>query len=124
MKKSVLSKKNCLYCEEEFSGRSDKLFCDVECKNAFHREQKTDAKETFVRVNKILKKNRDILKDIVGNKQTEKISMEKLVGKGFDTDYLTHSKPYGPKKQNYYYTYDYGYKVEENGGVLVVKAFR
>jgi hypothetical protein len=123
MKDSVLVKNNCLYCGEGISGRSDKLFCDVECKNAFHRAQKTEAKETFARIGKILKKNRDILKEVLGNKTTEKISMEKLVGKGYDNDYLTHIKLVGSKKRNYYYTYDYGYRVDEDGGLTVVKAF-
>lgn len=113
----------CLQYGEKMRGRSDKRFCNVECKNKYHNENSTEAGKTYKRVLKILTRNRNILKEVLGGKSTEKITMEKLEGKGYERDYFTHVKEVGLKKRKYYYLFDYGYRIEEDGSLKVVKAF-
>ena len=115
--------RHCLFCAKRLVGRSDKLFCDTECKNNYHNFNSSDAEKTLKRVIKILKKNRDILKDVLGSETTVKTTKEKLEAKGYEMEYLTHIKEVGAKKRKYYYVLDYGYRVEEDNMLTVVKAF-
>jgi len=63
-----------------------------------------------------------VLKEVLGEKSSNDIDMDKLVAKGFDNDYLTYSKESSPGKR-YYYSFDYGYRNVANGKVKVVKSF-
>jgi hypothetical protein len=116
--------RHCLFCSKRLVGRKDKLFCDTDCKNNYHNLNSTDAEKTLKRIIKILKKNRDVLKDVLGTETTLKTSREKLEAKGYEMEYLTHIKEIGAKKRKYYYVLDYGYRVEDDGMLTVVKAFR
>lgn len=116
--------KHCLNpgCNKRLVGRSDKRFCDVECKNQYHRLNKTDFEEGFERVIKILKKNRAVLQAIKGEKETVRTTLDKLIAQGFDNDYLTQVKKIRSKV--YYFSFDHGYRLEESGEVTVVRAFK
>lgn len=116
--------KHCLFCGKRLVGRSDKVFCDTECKNSYHNANSSEASETLKRIVKILKKNRDILKEVLGAETTLKTTKEKLEAKGYEMEYLTHIKEIGAKKRKYYYVLDYGYRIEEDNTLTVVKAFR
>jgi hypothetical protein len=59
---------------------------------------------------------------VKGEKDSIRISPEKLVAKGYDPDYLTQSRKIGAKV--YFYCFDYGYREEDNGELTVVKAFK
>ncbi|MEJ2901639.1 hypothetical protein WAE58_04360 [Pedobacter panaciterrae] len=37
-------KKDCLYCGKALTGREDKLFCNVDCKNNYHSRQRAELK--------------------------------------------------------------------------------
>jgi len=115
--------KQCLFCNKRLIGRSDKLFCNVECKNNYHNINSSDAEKALKRITKILKANREILKEVLASETTVKTTMEKLEGKGYEREYLSHIKEVGAKKRKYYYVIDYGYRFEEDGTLTVVKAF-
>ncbi|MDD2982547.1 MAG: hypothetical protein PHQ74_04085 [Crocinitomicaceae bacterium] len=87
MKNLKPSKNNrtCIVCEKFIYGRSDKVFCDIKCKNRYHSElsksQKTIARETF----KILAKNWTILATLLGDGADElHINKVELARHGFD----------------------------------------
>lgn len=122
MAKAKSAVKKCLHCKKVLKGRADKQFCDITCKNAYHNADLADGEKVYKRVLKILRTNRKILKEVLGEKSSIDIEMDKLVAKGFDSDYLTHSKESAPGKR-YYYSFDYGYRSEGNGKVKVVKSF-
>jgi hypothetical protein len=115
--------RHCSYCTKRLIGRSDKLFCNSDCKNKYHNVNATEAGETFKRIVKILKKNRDVLKEVLGSETTVKTTKEKLEARGYEMNYLTHTKEVGAKKRKYYFVLDYGYRVEEDNSLTVVKAF-
>lgn len=73
---------------------------------------------------KILRKNRTILKEVLGEKDSIEIEMSKLIGKGFDNDYLTHTKQSKISKYDYYYVFDYGYRQTTDNVVKIVKAYQ
>lgn len=122
MAKTKSPAKKCLHCNKVLKGRADKQFCDIICKNAYHNADLADGEKIYKRVLKILRKNRNVLKAVLGEKSSIEIEMEKLIAQGFDNDYLTHSKESTPGKR-YYYCFDYGYRMEPNGKAKVVKSF-
>lgn len=116
--------KRCLSCNKPLKGRSDKQFCDSDCKNAYHNAEHGAGEKVYKRVLKILRNNRKILKEVLGEKDTLSIELSKLIGKGFDNDYLTHTKKSIHKGYDYFYVFDYGYRKESDAVVKVVKAFQ
>lgn len=122
MAKVKIDKKLCLQCGKPLKGRADKQFCDIGCKNEYHNADLAEGEKIYKRVLKILRNNRKVLKETLGEKTSIDIAMEKLIAKGFDNDYLTHSKRRG-NNTKYYFSFDYGYRDDGNGMVKVVKAF-
>ncbi len=82
--------RKCIICENFLFGRSDKVFCDIQCKNKYHselaRSQKTIAKETY----KILIKNWTIITTLLGA-GADKLNINKieLARHGFDFTSVT-----------------------------------
>ena len=113
--------RNCLLCSKALKGRSDKKFCDDYCRAAFNNELKSVANNFIRNVNNALGKNRRILEGFLpGGAQKAKVNREKLLQKGYQLKYHTHS--YNNKNgQTYYYCYEYGYLPLENNWYLVVK---
>ena len=77
--------RTCIVCEGQLYGRSDKVFCDIQCKNRYHaelaRSKKTIANETF----KILGKNWAILASLMSASADElHINKVELARHGFD----------------------------------------
>lgn len=81
----IKRKRTCIICEKALFGRSDKVFCDIKCKNKYHadlgKSQKTIAKETF----KILAKNWAILASLMSATADELfVDKVELARHGFD----------------------------------------
>lgn len=113
--------KKCLQCGEPFQGRSDKRFCDDYCRNAYNNALRKETNKRVRTINSILKKNRDVLEEIMeGKEDTVKTTQEKLLHAGFQFKYFTHL--YTTKKGKvYHYCYDYGYLALENDWFLIVR---
>jgi predicted nucleic acid-binding Zn ribbon protein len=100
--------KSCLECGEKLLGREDKKFCSDGCRNAYNNN-----------INNKLRKNYRILCElnVDGKSKTTK---SKLLGKGFDFDFMTSI--YVTKTGNtYYFLYDQGYLALENEWFMLVK---
>ena len=71
-------------------------------------------------INNVLVKNRRVLEDILGEKDMEKTTKEKLLQSGLNFKYITHT--YTNKKGNtYFFCYEMGYLPLENDWYLIVK---
>jgi len=118
---AAIENKACLQCGRALKGRSDKKFCDDYCRAAYNNELKSAANNFVRNVNNALGKNRRILEDVLpANEPMKKINREKLLQKGFQFKYSTHT--YTNQKGNiYYFCYEYGYLPLENDWFLVVK---
>lgn len=113
--------KNCLACDKIVRGRSDKKFCDDYCRAAYNNELRSTTNNFIRNVNNALSKNRRLLEScILDGQETGKTNAEKLLAKGFQFKYFTHT--YTNKKGDvYYFCYDVGYLPLENDWFLVVK---
>ena len=110
----------CLACGKAVKGRADKKFCNDYCRNAFNNKSKVEESTYMRQVNQILKKNRRILEELLGNEDMNKHTKNKFINKGFHFDYHTHQ--YTNKKGNiYFFCYEYGYLPLEGDWYLIVK---
>ena len=114
--------KICMACGKPIKGRSDKKFCDDYCRNVYNNDLKSDSNNYVRNVNNALRKNRRILENCLpASGEMAKTTKDKLLHKGFQFKYITHS--YTNKKGNiYYFCYDCGYLPLENDWYLVVKS--
>lgn len=100
--------KECLYCNKELQGRTDKKFCDTQCKSAYQYQQAQEQPERFYnKVDNQLKLNRKILKEFnKGGKVT--VRAEVLGELGFDSNFFTHYWK-NTKGDVYLFVYEYGF---------------
>jgi hypothetical protein len=113
-------RKECIECGQVFSGRSDARFCSGACRSAYHNRVNSGDRETVVKTNSILKKNRKILAKL--NKTgTARVKRTILLTEGFNFSYLTNIYTTS-KGKTYKYCYDQGYlDTDEDYLTLVVK---
>ncbi len=111
----------CIICKTKFSGRSDKKFCSVACKNYYHTNLRRVTNLAVEQIDKILHRNRSILLEIVGKYKTEmKIERVTLDNKKFNFKYHTHFQTNSQGKV-YYYVYDFAWMEFSNDEVLIVR---
>ena len=110
----------CLQCGKPLKGRIDKKFCDDYCRNAYNNKSKA-GESTYVRkINQVLRRNRRILEELLGNEGMSKQSKYAFINKGFQFHFHTHQ--YVNKKGNvYYFCYEYGFLTLEGDQYLIVK---
>jgi hypothetical protein len=107
--------KTCLFCEKELRGRTDKKFCDPQCKSANQYQKSKEQPERFYnKVDNQLKRNRKIMKEY--NKGGKAIVRSNtLKEEGFNPNFFTH---YWKNKNGdvYLFVYEYGFlkKLEHN----------
>lgn len=110
----------CMQCEKPLRGRTDKKFCDDNCRNAHNNALKAVPYNLVRNVNNQLAKNRRLLEEAIAvGEEMGKTNKEKLILKGFSFKFITHT--YTNKKGNiYFFCYDYGYLPLEGDWLLVV----
>lgn len=107
--------KTCLFCENELRGRTDKKFCDAQCKSANQYQKSKEQPERFYnKVDNQLKLNRKIMKEY--NKGGKAIVRSNtLKEEGFNPNFFTH---YWKNKNGdvYLFVYEYGFlkRLERN----------
>jgi hypothetical protein len=112
------NKKTCLECGDELMGRSDKKFCNDQCRSVYNQKLNGDAAELIRNVNNQLRKNRSILSKLnpEGKISVKKSALEK---KGFNFKLFTST--YVTKdNRTYYFVYDQGYLQLENNYFMLV----
>lgn len=104
----------CLFCNTALQGRSDKKFCDDNCRNCYHNKNKSKSGSSIRKINIILKRNYEILEKLfTDNSQIPIADAAKFGALNFDFAYTTHSVT-DKEGRTVYYCYDYGYyKIEE-----------
>lgn len=112
----------CLDCELPLKGRADQKFCGQHCRNNYNNGHKDPQQDPLKVINKILRKNREILKKLNPDGKT-KISRQQLLATGFRLNYFTHQ--YQNKKGNtYHFCYEYGYLSLDNEEYLLVTEYK
>ncbi|RZK58875.1 MAG: hypothetical protein EOO91_06955, partial [Pedobacter sp.] len=98
---------------------ADKKFCDDQCRTNYNNRLRTEDNSFLNEVNRVLKKNRDILR-LKNPDGKAKVKREVLLRKGFDFNYHTHT--YATQKgTTYIFCYEQGYLTLENDEVLLVR---
>ncbi len=114
-----MENRRCLECNEEIIGRSDKKFCDDQCRNAYNNKKGSEKIVLVKKINKILLKNRQILAQLNPGGKT-KMHKDNLLKKGYDFKYHTHG--YTTKENaQYFFCYDYGFLALDKDWFLLVK---
>jgi len=111
--------RECLDCGSALRGRSDKKFCDDQCRSNFNNRMKIGIYSIMRPVNSILRKNHAILSRLCPENKV-RIKKDELLKKGFNPDYHTHLH----ETQNgntYFFCYEYGVLKLEGDVFLVVK---
>jgi stage II sporulation protein P len=94
--------KSCLECGETIRGRSDKKFCDDQCRSNYNNRLLSENTSVVKQVNSILKKNRQILERHNPEAKT-RVKQATLRHEGFNFDYHTHTyEAYKPTPENTY----------------------
>ena len=108
------SKRFCLTCNSELKGRTDKKFCNPQCKSAYHYEKTREENNFFFEVDQQLKKNRKLLKNFnKAGKAT--IRSQTLINQGFDPNFFTHYWK-NAKGDVYLFVYEYGFLSRSENG--------
>src|SRR4051794_13864693 len=99
----------CLVCNKQVRGRTDKKFCDDNCRNNYNNQLKASSKNFSRNINNILSKNRRILESVLSQQLAmARVKKDELIDKGFLFKYLTHI--YTNKNGSiYFFCYDHGY---------------
>jgi hypothetical protein len=111
--------KKCLYCASEIkSGRSDRRYCNVQCRTSYHNKQYEKNTTSIKYVNNILRKNHKILRQLNPNGQTT-IRKTVLLDLGYSFNYFTNI--FKTKSGRlYYFCYDLGIVETQNDKIHIV----
>ena len=111
--------RKCLNCGEDLkTGRSDRKYCDAQCRSNSNNQNLRETEKELLRINAILRKNRTLLKQLNPIGKTT-IRKEVLTVQGFNFQYFTNI--YTPKNGNtYYFCYEYGYLFVPDDKLVIV----
>ncbi len=109
----------CLDCGKAVKGRTDKKFCDDNCRNSYNNHLKNENGLVFKRINLALKKNRTLLAKFNPDGKV-KVSKKKMLTAGFNFDYHTHTY-YTQNGKKYIFCYEFGYLALSDEELLLVK---
>ncbi|WBU90820.1 hypothetical protein [Cellulophaga omnivescoria] len=105
--------KFCLQCNKELIGRSDKKFCDTDCRSSYHNTNRPMHEITIKQINSALRKNRSLLAHFCPSGKST-VKKEVLVQLGYRVDLFTHIFPF--KNGVYFFCYEFGYlPIVDNG---------
>ena len=111
--------RNCRFCNSPLQGRSDKKFCNNNCRNFYHNKNKSRRRSSIRKINIILKRNFKILEKLYGDsRKTPTVEEAEILEMNFDLTYSTHSVT-DKAGRKVTYCYDYGYyKSQDNYTIL------
>jgi hypothetical protein len=104
-------------------GRPDKKFCGDGCRNVYNNWIKKKELGEIKNIDQSLKRNRRILKKLLGNADDVIATEKKLLREGFNFDFSTHVIISKKKSNTFIFSYNYGYHDLGNGKYKIVKSF-
>ena len=111
----------CKICKNEMSGRSDKLFCSIKCKNYYHIHLRHASKKAAIRINEYLKRNHGILLEQLSKNKTQvKVYRNVLADKKFRFKYHTHTAVNSNGK-TFHYIYDLAWMEFSDDEILIIR---
>lgn len=114
-------KRKCPICKSSVKGRTDKIFCSLDCKNQYHVRLRRATAKAVSETDKILHRNRSILLEIMGkNTSQKKINRLILERKKFRYDYYTRTYVNVHGKL-YKYVYDFAWMEFSDQEILILR---
>ena len=109
----------CKMCKSPIKGRSDKVFCSLNCKNEYHIKLRQVTHKATLAIDKILHRNRSILLEVMGKNQWQKkINRLILDKKKFNFNHVT-GYYINSKGKTYNYVYDFSWMVFSHKEILI-----
>jgi hypothetical protein len=115
----MITERYCIECGQRIAGRSDKKFCNDQCRTAWHNKLKCEEYDQIKTTNNILIRNRRILAELIAVGRKE-IRTETLTKLGFQFDYFTRAQKERNGHQSHF-CYDVGYMPVSKGLYLLRK---
>jgi hypothetical protein len=109
--------KDCLFCNQPISKRSKKEFCSEDCRNYYFQAHKEDS---LTKINKILKRNWEILKEVLGKNTVIEVDVLVLQVKDFNFYFLTHFGKTESGKITFY-CYDISFNITGNTCIVCLE---
>jgi hypothetical protein len=106
--------KFCLSCNKELIGRTDKKFCDTQCRSTYHNKNRPLHEIVIQKTNSVLRRNRGLLAHFCPSGKST-VRKEVLMQSGYQFETFTHTFPFA--KGTYYFCYDYGFLPIRDKGV-------
>jgi hypothetical protein len=113
-------KKNCIACQKEFVGRSDKRYCSIACKNEKNNALRKETTEITKEIDSYLHRNREILAVLMGKAKKETFDRLVLTRTGFKFEFFT-SIYLNKEGKTYFIVYDYAWMEFADQKILIVK---
>lgn len=122
-------------------GREDRQYCDSACRTNYNNRRRKETQkagetgeepdlepqaeqlsipEYITRIQEIQLTNRRILEGLCSEYKAGRIRMRDLMGKGFNTKFMTSEAEPTESGKIYRFCFEYGYHLEDNGFVLIV----
>ena len=122
--RKIRSLRKCKICKDRLIGRSDKVFCSIECKSYYHRKLMEATKDASSDIVKILYRNRSILLEIMGKKySSRKVSRQLLDTKKFNWMYVTQYH-LNSRNKMVNYVFDFSWMVFSDQEILIKRIVR
>lgn len=112
------NERKCSECGERLTGRSDKRFCDDQCRSAYNNREKADTNAYMRNVNYLLRRNRRILAALL-KEQSVTVPKDRLAEMGFSFNYFTHL--YEDKNRCFKFCYEFGYIPKGRDQLTIVR---
>jgi hypothetical protein len=113
--------KRCRWCDQQFEGRSNKVYCCIGCKTAYHHHIRSYTKNATRRIDEHLHRNYSILLEIMGNNtSSKKVDRLVLEDKKFRFKYHTHTQV-NKQGKTFHYIYDLAWMSFSDDEVLIIK---
>lgn len=116
-----VKKQKCLWCKKPIEGNTNKKFCKLEHKNAYHNALRQKETERIGKIVTILKNNRRILERALHKKDVVSLKEQSLLDEGFLFKYHTHNRINQGDGKEYVFCFEYGYIRKDNGWCTIVK---
>ena len=114
-------RKKCKICKKEFTGRTDKIFCTIACKNEYNVKLRRVTQKATKRIDDLLHRNRSILLEVMGKHKTQiTIDRMELDRKKFNYNYMT-GYSINKEGKTYHHLYDFSYMTFSSQKILIVR---